>query len=416
MKLKNFYDTEEEDIMIEIRRVPKEHIEEMARINQFSYGAMYEGSDEERERVTNTFTELSESDDVELYGAYKNGELAGVMNYYSYNFNFHGEMIKMAGIGALAVDLLHKKEKVAKELIQYSIDLSRERNTPLYTLYPFNTRFYRNFGFGYGNPVSVIKSPPANFRDYSNKHLLEYCTKDDLDDLFAFHDEVVRSTHGMAYKATLCKRRLLKMKNGRIIKAVLDGKIIGYLVYTVDSLKKAFDQESKMKVREMFYSDRAALMAFSSFFHSQSDQISYIELHTFDKSIHYILDDLYFGEEHKMLDLISHKYSDQSLGLLYLSLDHRELLDKIKDRTKYNLDFNISYPRKLEVDRIQSDPSKEESIKIKIKINEFSSWICGAATLEELYNHGRLETEKHDLLREIDNEFYFTSPKCYTTF
>jgi len=400
---------------IDIRIIDDKYIEDMVRIEQGAYASAFEGTEAEREKLTEIFTELCSSEDIMAVGAYKGEELVGTMLYYIFKSNFHGTMIEMAGIGSVAVDLLHKKEKVGRALIEHSIKMTQERNIPLFSLYPFRPKFYRNFGFGFGNPLNVLKVAPEAFKDFSNKYMLSHGTVEDIDEIVKFHDGCVENQHGMAKKSFGGIRKLKKMEKGKFILAKRNDELIGYMVFTQEGLSDIHNQEQNIIVQEMFYSERSALLAFSSFFNSQKDQVTYVQLHTFDKAFHNLLDDLNYEEEPRMMPLISHKYADVGLGMMFLAANPEELLKLVEGRTKHSVKFNLLYPRQTVMTPIVMNPGKE-GIEINIKINEFSSWIMGAASLKELYEHGALETDHPEVLREIDYDMNFEKPECHNTF
>jgi hypothetical protein len=106
---------------------------------------------------------LNEAGDPSLshIGFFRDDEMHGVMRCHDLQMNFHGKMIPVGGMGLLAVDLLHKKEHVAKKLMEYYHGLYLEKGACVTLLYPFNTLFYRRMGYGYG---SKIGSTPLAFR------------------------------------------------------------------------------------------------------------------------------------------------------------------------------------------------------------------------------------------------------------
>lgn len=399
-----------------IRKIEEEHFEEMVQIQQSAYAGSYEGTIDERERMKKIFKELLQNEDIEAYGAYKKNMLLGCVLYYTFETNFHGNMIKTAGIGSLAVDLLHKKEKVAQHLIKHSFEISKNNNIDLYNLYPFSTGFYRNFGFGFGTPMDTYCVAPQDFKEFSNKYILEYGTKEDLEEMFNFHDSVAEYTNGMSKKTSGDKRRFNEMKKSRILLAKQQDNIIGYIVYSQESLSKINNQSQKLYVHEMIYSKRDALLAFSTFFHGQKDQIDYIELATFDSGFYHIIGNVNYVPEPKSLDIISLKVADKALGLMHYALNPESLLKYIEGKTDESICFNIINPKNIVTTPYYINKDKNAHIQISLKINEFSSWIVGASTLNELFEHGRLEIDREDLIKKLDYQFDFVKPKSYTRF
>jgi len=118
------------------------HYEKLAKLQQQAYPHAYSGSEEERRHFEEQFRVLDLSEDLTYYGAYENGELIGAMMTLKFDINFHGHMTQAFGIASVAVDLIHKKRGVAKELILFSLELAKAENCKVFTLYPFNPKFY----------------------------------------------------------------------------------------------------------------------------------------------------------------------------------------------------------------------------------------------------------------------------------
>ena len=393
---------------MDIREI-KNDFYEMTCIQQMAYASSFNGTKEEVDKVKEIYRELTSGGDIIALGAYEEN-LLGTVLHYDFRTNFHGEIIPTAGIGSLAVDLLHKKKRVAYELIQASIDRAINSGVDLYHLYPFNTRFYRNFGFGYGAPVYTYCIRPEDFLDEGDRTVLVYGSEDDYKAIFDFYDDFAMKHHGMSLLTTGDKRRLNKMNKGKLIIAKDQDRIIGYMVFTIEGIDKHNNQAQKLHVHEILYQEKA-LKAFGSFFKTQKDQVSYIQLTTHDDKFHHILSNTHFARKPETQDLISLKVSDKSLGLMPLVLNPQNLLDKLPSPQKC-IKFHITY---LNKETVNASIGKGDVIEMTLSINDFSSWVTGIITLESLNDLGRLETTCNDL-RDFDRHFYFEKPKSITRF
>lgn len=56
---------------------------------------------------------------IHYYGLWEDNKLIGGMRLHDFEMNLFSKMIPIGGVGLVAVDLLRKKEKVAKELIDH---------------------------------------------------------------------------------------------------------------------------------------------------------------------------------------------------------------------------------------------------------------------------------------------------------
>jgi len=392
-------------------KIIRDDFSQMASIEQAAYSASFKGTQEERKELEDIFKGLTENGDITAYGAYDK-DLMGCVLHYDFKTNFHGKMIHTAGIGSLAVDLLHKKKRVANHLILNSIERAKEEGVMLYYLYPFNVKFYRNFGFGYGRPMYTYCVKPEDFKDMGHRDLLSYGTSTDYNQVIEFYNDYAKSKHGMSLKTSGDIKRLYRMKQGKLILAKDETGIIGYMIYTQKGISQSDNQAQKIIISEMLYTKRA-LSAFSSFFYAQKDQIDYIELATHDHRFHHILRDTCFASEPKTMEIIALKVADKAIGLMPLVLDPQALLDTLETKPHYELIFKINHPKAQSKDAIFG---KGEKVNIELDINEFSSWITGVISLEDLYFKNLLKTDREDLLRHIDQQLYFESPISLTRF
>ncbi|MCH4886931.1 GNAT family N-acetyltransferase [Acidaminobacter sp. JC074] len=392
---------------MEIRKI--EDFKEMTRIQQMAYASSFDGSKEEIDKVKEIYKELVAEGDIIAYGAYEK-DLLGCLLYYNFQTNFHGNMIHTGGIGSLAVDLLHKKKHVAYELITASLEKAKSEGADLFYLYPFNTRFYRKFGFGYGSPVYTYCIRPEDFMDQGDRSLLAYGYEEDYELIFNYYNDFASKHNGMSLLTSGCKRRINKKKKGKLLIARDNDTIIGYMVFTINGIDVDNHQAQKIHVHEMLYNQKA-LKAFASFFYAQKDQVSYIQLPSHDDRLHHILADTYFARKAETQDFISLKVADKSIGLMPLALNPQNLLDRLEAPDKCIV-FHISHLKKeTELAKI----GKGKKLDIGLTINDFSSWVTGAITLSELDELGRLDTS-YDDLRSLDKHFYFDKPKSISTF
>ena len=392
-------------------KIIKDDFTAMSKIEQSAYAGSFKGTADEIKELSTIFRALTKKGDITALGAYED-ELIGCVLHYNFTTNFHSEMIKTSGIGSLAVDLLHKKKKVAHHLITDSIKRAVEDDVMLYYLYPFNARFYRNFGFGYGAPMYTYCVAPKDFKNLGNRELLSYGDSSDYDEIIKFYNGYVNNTHGMSLKTSGDIKRLHRNKMGQLLIAKDDSGMIGYMFYTQAGLSEKNNQAQKLLVHEMVY-NREALLSFASFFNAQKDQIDYIEVATHDRHFHHVLEDTCYVPEPRTQEIIALKVADKALGLMPLALDPQGLLNTINTTIKYELNFEITHPKaSIKVATL----GLGQAINIKLAINEFSSWVTGVINLETLYELGQLETESPEKLREVDQLLYLESPKSLTRF
>ena len=102
-----------------------------------AYPAFKLASEEDRERIRQRFLTRSAEPTNHFYGLFRDQRLIGGMILYDFTMRLLSVKAPVGGVGTIAVDLLHKKEKVAYELMQFFLRHYRARGATLATLYPF---------------------------------------------------------------------------------------------------------------------------------------------------------------------------------------------------------------------------------------------------------------------------------------
>jgi len=164
-----------------------------------AYPAWKLHSHEDRQRLAEHFATRSGPTD-RIYGLFREAALLGGMRLIDYQMNVRGVTIPTGGVGMVAVDLLHKKEKVAFELVRYFLDRCREQGMPMAALYPFRVDFYKQMGFGLGTKVSQYSFPPATLPNRGTKERVRTLAADDAEALRACYARVQARTHGLMVK------------------------------------------------------------------------------------------------------------------------------------------------------------------------------------------------------------------------
>lgn len=101
-----------------IRKLYHDDYRDFLRIAASAYpGAAYSSEN----TVENYISYMEKNVRVCLYGLFRDCKLLGGIKLNDFVMQLHSTRINAGGIGMLCVDLLHKKEKVAMNLLSYSI-------------------------------------------------------------------------------------------------------------------------------------------------------------------------------------------------------------------------------------------------------------------------------------------------------
>ncbi|MFS0861823.1 enhanced intracellular survival protein Eis [Fredinandcohnia sp. 179-A 10B2 NHS] len=417
--------------MSSIRKLTIEELDHFIRIDTNAYPGVVTHSPEVqmklKQQIQNTQLHDPQAD---YYGLFRNEKVVGGMRIHHFTMNFCSQLIEVGGVGSIAVDLLHKKEGVAKELIQYFISYFRERRVPIVMLYPFRLDFYKRMGFGYGTKMNQFKINPASFlKNLGNKEV-QYLTEEDKKDVLDCYNRYAEIQHGMCLRTDSEADTLFKNPNVLYVGLKKDNKIEGYLSF---SFKKKSDTNfllNDLIVKEFIYETSEAKQQLVGFLHNQFDQINRVIVNTQDEFFHYSITDPTNGSNH-LIPSCYHETHTTGLGIMYRIIDVAGLFETLN-----NHNFNdISYSVKITVeDSFVPENSGsvvvdfeqgyaqivEDSVpnaEIKLDVSDFSSLVMGAVNAKALYQQGLLTITKPEDIGII-NRLFLTDDKpiCMTAF
>ncbi|MBU0984325.1 MAG: GNAT family N-acetyltransferase, partial [candidate division Zixibacteria bacterium] len=139
--------------MSEIRELVPEEYTEYMQLTAEAYPGIGIATPEDIGRAVGRLKIKIQDPRMAVYGAFRSAEMVGIMALYDYTMNVHGVPMLAGGVGNIAVHLAHKKEHVAKDLMEFYLDLYRQRKAPMAVLWPFRPNFYRRMGFGLASKV-----------------------------------------------------------------------------------------------------------------------------------------------------------------------------------------------------------------------------------------------------------------------
>ncbi len=380
---------------------------------------------------------LKEADDpsVSHVGFFRDNELLGVMRCHDLRMNFHGRMIPAGGMGLLAVDLLHRKEHIAKRLMEHYHEIYLQRGACLTLLYPFSTLFYRRMGYGYGPKMDQYRIDPLALPEGGSRNNLHYLTHKDREELAACHARLCTKTHGMCEKADYEIDEILETPGIITVGHRRDDKIAGYIVF---HYRRGFERQvtvdnryvNDMYVHEMIYEDRESLYQLLAFLRTQADQIGRIILRTQDQYFHHLLLDVSDGSRN-IINPLHHQSNVSGVGLMYRFIDVREAVSLMGRYDfgpgKLTLHLNItdsflsenSTGIVIEFRDGRAKPTKMQSadVELRMDISDFSSLLMGVIPLGRLHAFGLAELSDPAYLEQIDKLFSFPErPVCNTAF
>ena len=415
--------------MSEIRLLSAPDFQALAHIWSTAYPGAKLLSQQDRERFRDRALGLHEEDPTSnFYGLFRDGRLLGIMCFHDFHMSFLGAQIPAGGVGQVAVDLVHKKEHVAKEMMGFFLRHYRGLGTPLVALYPFRPDFYRAMGFGYGPKMSQYRFPPAALPRGPSKAGVRYLGPADQEAIVACYDRVAARTHGMMFKTGREMRGLFRNEQNQIVGVEQEGRLQGYLVYTFEQGDTFITND--MHIREWIYETPEALSELLTFLHSQADQIRDVIVDTQDEDFYHLLLDPRDGSG-KLIPSVYHQSNAQGVGLMYRLVDVPGMFDRLaghdfggqslalrlavedsflpENAGSLLLRFQDGHLRRLDDD--------EHDVEVSLPIEDLSSLLAGTVAFRALYRYGRARISDPDYVEQVTRTFHVEQkPVCMTDF
>ncbi|HHH84586.1 MAG TPA: GNAT family N-acetyltransferase, partial [Firmicutes bacterium] len=266
--------------------------EELAAYARIAFDA-YPGFEmEDVSRLESYLVKIAEkAGNVRPMGAFRNGVLTGGMLVYDYSMNYRDVFLPVGGVGLVAVDLLHKKEHVCKDLVTSFILESRKRGRMLTLLYPFRPDFYYKMGYGYGAPLYEYRVRTENFIKDSSKEGLEHATAEDREAVVSCYNRVAALTHGMIKRSGADMGRIMAKKGHHAVVVLEKGEVTGYVIYMFQSAHKNNFVVNDLVIVERMETTPQARERLNTFIGGQRDQCAHVVYRTFDAEEYHSLTD-----------------------------------------------------------------------------------------------------------------------------
>ncbi|WP_221567405.1 enhanced intracellular survival protein Eis [Alkalihalobacillus sp. TS-13] len=404
---------------MEIKKIPVEDIAQFISIVSRAYPGMKLVTEDDLEKTTDRFIDIQENDDsASLYGAYQSGKLVGGMQFHDFEMMFHEQKIPVGGIGMVAVDLLHKKEGVAKALLEHFHQHYHDRGTYCTALYPFRPDFYKQMGYGYGAKMNRYRIQPAHLPKGTSKAHIVYLTFDDTERIVNFYNKMAIRTHGLMTRTVKGFSRPMKQPGNHTIGYVKDDEVKGYAGFSFKSNPEDTFLQNDIIVHEMLYENQEVLSEMLTFFHSQQDQIRSIYFDTQDEHFHHVVTDPSNGTGH-LIPHIYHESNTQGVGLMYRILDTEAFLKQVSNHNFNNVTVSLNVTIQdsfvpgnarpvhfhAQNGSLTITDEKKADVEIKLDISDFSSVVMGVVPFEALYTYGKASISNTAYLHTVTDLF-----------
>jgi predicted acetyltransferase len=351
------------------------------------------------------------------------------MSLHDFTMTLHSTQTLVGGVGLVAVDLAHKKEKVCKELIEFFLQHYRKKGACMTALYPFRPDFYRKMGFGYGTKVSLYKIKPGDLPRGKSRGHIQLLDKSDLRAIVNCYDRYAKRTHGMMKKCAYEFGRYEKSIT-RIAGYKSGKRLLGYVAFTFKPLKPGNFILNDLRVEELIYENRDVLSELLTFLHTQADQINRILIYTEDDDFHFLPHDPRDGSDELLVPLY-HQSSVQGVGIMYRVIDTVGLFEVLKNHSfgdqtcKLKISITDSFCRENQGScivhfrdgRPRIKKSARFDVEIRLDVSDFSSLVMGTADFESLFTYGLVEISDDKYVGAVRKLFLTDhKPVCTTQF
>lgn len=417
--------------MTHITLLPNKQLPDFITIVANAYPGMEISPKEERKKFKETLKKITAGKTTHLYGAYRDNTLVGGMLLDDFTMTLYTQQILVGGVGMVAVDLVHKKEKVCKDIITYFLQHYHKKGACLTALYPFKPDFYKKMGFGYGTKMHHYRIKPDQFMRKTKNHI-QFLDKDDKELLLECYNRYINKNHGMMQKRPFPLNRIFEKPEYTIVAYKSKEKILGYIVFT---FKKGDEDNfliNDIIVEEFIYETRDALHELLTFLHTQKDQIRYVIINTQDEYFHHIFSDPRYHPTDVLSD-VYHKSNCSGVGIMYRVIntgkffnvlkDHRfsdeTVVLKISVKDTFFEENNGEIIVEFEKGNIKNwrNADANYDVKIVMDVSDFSSLVMGIVPFDRLYTYGLVEISDEKYIDTITNIFKAKEkPVCTTYF
>ncbi|QHE51432.1 enhanced intracellular survival protein Eis [Pontibacillus sp. HMF3514] len=417
--------------MPNIQSIQEKDYDELARIVGNAYPAFEMHKDETRQKFIEKVDDRQKNfPDVNHFGYFDEEQLKGTFRFHDFQMNLYGETIPVGGIGLVAVDLLHKKERIAKHMLLDFIDRCREKGYDLAALYPFRPDFYQKMGFGFGSKKHEYRIESKHLPNAGSKqYIVNVTTEEQVQLVKDCYNTYVSQQHGMMYRDQEAFKNLIEQKETQTVAFQRNGKIEGYASFSFQKSEENF-LKNHIIIKELVYLHSEALGELMTFFHLQQDQIDRIIFHTSDEDFHFLPHDVRNGSEH-IIPSVYHEAHTSGVGLMYRVLDVKQFLSSLTNHTfstedvtvKFKVQETLINESNVEVvvqfkDRqLQLIEEDRYDVEVEMNISEFSSLMMGAVSFNTLHRYGLIKIS-HSTYNKVLNRLFscLEKPECMTAF
>lgn len=415
--------------MRQVQKLAEGDFDDFVAITAHAYPGMRLFSAQDRERYKQNVLQMNQDPDLTLFGLFEDERLLGGIGIHDFTMRLHSARVMAGGLDMVAVDVMRKKEKVARDMTAFFLDYCRKNDYALAMLYPFRPDFYKRMGFGYGPKINQYRVRPASLPRGSSKAHVHMLQEADKPALLACYNRYAAGIHGMIERTSSELDRLFDRSETRYVGYKEGDQIRGYFNFSFRRGKEDNWLINDMIVREFVYESREALAELLAFLHSQLDQVRYVVFHLHDDHFHYLLYDPRNDTDNIMWP-VHQECNVQGLGLMYRVVDVRRIFERlhqhnfggvslrlglvIRDSFVSENDGRVVVHFENGTPRLADGGATD--VTLEMDISDFSSLLMGVVGFQRLYDYGLAQISDAGYVAVLNKLFEAEKPVCLTVF
>lgn len=131
---------------------------------------------------------------TEIWGAIEDNKVMSVVYNNKFECYYDGNKIPMFGVGGVSTLPEYRNKGCSRQIITKMLKEEYKKGTVISSLFPFNTSFYRKFGYDVACEKNVYTFKPAFLKDYTfNGEVIMYKPGDDYSSYIKLYDEFIKN-------------------------------------------------------------------------------------------------------------------------------------------------------------------------------------------------------------------------------
>ena len=417
--------------MDNIRLLTDKHVTAMARLMRNAYPG-YDISEEAQQNTEKWVRRVVAGADGEIgLGCFdEHDQLVGGMQVLNQPMNLRMEMVNVIGLGGLCVDLLHKKKRIALNLLHHSFKKGQTEGACMAILDPFNIGFYKKMGCGVSVMNHQFKLKPSQLPHEGDRSLVCELIEEDVPFIVEYVHRYYLQHHGMLKMEEYEIRDILK-ECQMTLGVRQKGKLSGIMPIRFERTAPQNIFKTNLIVEEFLYDDPATANAFLTFLNAQADQVNQVIITSQDNHFESNFQNPDTGDDDTFHTRSNEMYRTGN-GMMARILNMEKVFATVRvpaHETQYfPMTIHIHDPLMEELSDVWSLKVRDGQLSASraenhteydgsVGISDLASLIMGAVTMKSLMRYGLVTINNANKMEALGRVLqYPQAPVCLSRF